>query len=107
MVFPKDMPVVIRKNDIITMMTEEERAVAVWVMKSKHKAGRTTDTLPSSQGYYFPVMGEERVFAVYGAALGEGEKINPFEKNILKAIINETAFAVEKYVILSEQNKSS
>lgn len=107
MVFPKEMPVVIRKNDITAMMTEEERAVAVWVMKSKHKAGRTTDTLPSSQGYYLPVMGEERVFAVYGAALGEGEKINPFEKNILKAIINETAFAVEKYVILSEQNKSS
>lgn len=107
MVFPKEMPVVIRKNDITAMMTEEERAVAAWVMKSKHKAGRTTDTLPSSQGYYLPVMGEERVFAVYGAALGEGEKINPFEKNILKAIINETAFAVEKYVILSEQNKSS
>lgn len=107
MVFPKEMPVMKRKDDITAMMTEEEYAVAAWVMKSKHKAGRTTDTLPSAQGYYLPVMGEERVFAVYGAALREGEKINPFEKNILKAIINETAFAAEKYVILSEQNKES
>lgn len=107
MVFPKEMPEMRRKDDIAAMITEEEYAVAAWVMKSKHKAGRTTDTLPSSQGYYIPVMGEKRVFAVYGAALREGEKINPFEQNILKAIINETAFAAEKYVILYEQNKES
>lgn len=107
MVFPKEMPVNRRKDDIIVMMTEDERAVADWVMKSKHKAGRTTDTLPSAAGYYLPVTGENDVIAVYGVALEDGEKINPFEKNILKAILNETAFAAEKYVILSRQRKES
>lgn len=87
------------------LLNEDERGVALWSLKTKHRAGRRTDTLPGAYGYYIPVFSEKQVFAVYGISLEEGQEITPFDKNILKAMINETAFAAEKYVLLNEQKK--
>lgn len=87
------------------LLTEDENAVAAWVLKTRHRAGRTTDTLPGANGYYIPVFSEKQVFAIYGIQLKEGEDLSPFDKNLLKAMVNETAFAAEKYVLLDEQKK--
>lgn len=102
---PKDLAEESRKETDARMSSDDEGAVAAWVYKTGHRAGRTTDTLPSAFAYYLPLAGEKGIFAIYGLILGEGEEINPFDKNILKAMMNETAFATEKYVLLNEQKK--
>ena len=105
LVFPKECGKEAEDRDRAALLTQEEAAVAAWVLKSGHRAGRTTDTLPSANAYYYPVRGV-RTVAVYGILFREKEGISPFEKNILKAIINETAFAAEKYVVLSQSKES-
>lgn len=103
--FPHNEMISEKEESQKDLLTEDERGVAAWVLKTRHRAGRMTDTLPGAKGYYIPVSGEKQVFAVYGIALDEGEEITPFDKNLLKAMINETAFAAEKYVLLNEQKK--
>lgn len=87
------------------LFSEDEKAVAAWVFKTRHRAGRTTDTLPGAKAYYTPVYSEKQVFAVYGVVLEDDEKISTLDKNILKAMLTETAFAAEKYVLSETQKK--
>ena len=105
LLFPKERREEDRQKDRETLLSQDETAVAAWVMLSGHRAGRTTDTLPGAKAYYYPVKGEKTV-AVYGIMFSQKEGISPFEKNILKAIVNETAFAAEKYVVLSQSKES-
>ena len=73
----------------------DERAVAEWVYKNKHKAGRTTDTLPGAQARYMPVAGAGRVYAVLGIDLRQTDRIEPNNKNILNIMISETVSALK------------
>lgn len=74
---------------------KDEKAVAEWVCKNKHKAGRTTDTLPGARARYMPVAGSGRVYAVIGIDLREKGHIEPNDKNILNIMISETVSALK------------
>ena len=73
----------------------DERAVAEWVYKNKHKAGKTTDTLPGAQARYMPVAGAGIVYAVLGIDLRQTGRIEPNNKNILNIMISETVSALK------------
>lgn len=83
---------------------EYEQAAALWVLKNRHCAGRTTDTLPSGKAIYMPIRNAGQVFAVAGIELKEGEVLEAFERNVMKAMLTEVAFAIEK-VILNQQRE--
>jgi two-component system sensor histidine kinase KdpD len=44
-------------GDIQTHITENELSIATWVFRHSSKAGKNTDTLPSSQYTYYPLTG--------------------------------------------------
>ena len=73
-----------------------ERAVAQWTYEHKKMAGQGSDTLPSAQGLYLPLVGLERVLGVLG--IFPGDK-NPFADtehlHLLQVLVNQTALAVE------------
>ena len=73
----------------------DEKAVAEWVCKNKHKAGRTTDTLPGAQARYMPVAGTGKVYGVIGIDLRKKGSIEPNDKNILNIMISETVSALK------------
>ena len=85
---------------------ENEQAVVTWVIKNKKMAGANTDTLPGAKSMYIPIGGQNKVMAVIGVVMKEGENIDSGEKTLLEALINQIAFAIEKY-ILSESKKNA
>lgn len=88
-------------------ISESEEAVAEWVFKNGKGAGATTDTIPGAKSIYYPVLYDQKVLAVVGIPLKNGEEIEPFERGLLLGIISETAFAIDKYNINEERKKSS
>lgn len=87
--------------------TDAEHAVAAWVLKNRSAAGANTDTLPGSKAIYLPVRSHEAVFAVVGVAMPPDEHLAPFERSLLSAMLNETAFALEKHLLNESQKEAS
>jgi two-component system sensor histidine kinase KdpD len=56
------------------VLDEKERAVAEWVFRNRRPAGRFTDTLPSSAGYYVPLLREGGAVGVLGIRLPQPER---------------------------------
>lgn len=92
--FPCDAKINI---DYQKYIDKDERAVAEWTYKNGMPAGTSTNTLPGAEALYLPIGNGKEVFAVVGIVLGDGEEIETFEYNILVAMLNEVAFAIEKY----------
>ena len=84
------------------MVSERERAVAAWVADNDERAGATTDTLADSKCLYLPIHGKDRVHGVAGIAVSEGEGFDPFEKNLLVAVLEEAGQTMERIRLFQE-----
>ncbi|BCN28882.1 sensor histidine kinase [Anaeromicropila herbilytica] len=83
-----------------------ELAVAVWTYKNNKHAGFSTTTLPGAKCLYLAVRNSDKVFAVVGIDM-EDKEIPAFEKDIMSAILNECALALEKEELVMEQKESA
>jgi len=92
-------------DDICT--NADEQAVAAWVYKNRKPAGISTDTLPGAKAFYLPIRTHETVFAVIGIVLKSEERIEPFVRSLLSAMLGEIAFAVEKHNLNEAQKQAS
>lgn len=91
--------------DINKYVSEDEFAVAQWVFKNKKHAGATTSTLPGAKCLYLAIRNHEKSFAVVGIPIDKEEKLDSFEKNLLIAILGESALSLEKEDIAESKNK--
>ncbi|WP_416324595.1 DUF4118 domain-containing protein [[Eubacterium] hominis] len=76
-------------------LSENERAVAQWVLKNNRKAGVSTSTLPYANAVYYSIRKKEQVYAVVGIALKQKEVLSPFERSMLATMLNEIALAMD------------
>ena len=99
-----------------TVVTEEmqekyinknEKAVAVWVYKNRKRAGVSTGTLGNSNCYYLSIRDAQKVYGVIGIAMNQGEYLQPFENNIVFAILAEGAAAMERERLRVEREKAT
>ena len=74
--------------------SEEERAVAAWVLKNNKHAGATTQTLSNAQCLYLAIRVTDSVYGVLGIAVGTAP-MEAFENSILLSILGECALALE------------
>lgn len=81
-----------------TLISEEERAVARWVMKNNKHAGATTDTLSGAYCLYLAIRVNQKVYGVVGIA-AKGMPLDAFERSVLLSMLGEGALALE-----NEQN---
>jgi two-component system sensor histidine kinase KdpD len=73
-----------------------EKAVAQWACEHKQMAGQGSDTLPSAQGLYLPLVGLERTLGVLGIfPKDKNPFVNPEQLHLLQMLVNQTALAVE------------
>lgn len=84
--------------------TENEKAVASWVLKNNKHAGATTQTLSNAKCLYLAIRVNNNVYGVVGIVIGE-QPPDAFEKSIVLSIIGECALALEnkKNAIEKEQ----
>lgn len=83
-------------------LSENERAVAQWVLKNNRKAGVSTSTLPTAGALYYSIRKKDQVYAVVGIALQQKEVLSPFERSMLATMLNEIALAMDS---MSKQNR--
>ena len=77
-----------------SIVSQNERTAALWVLKNNKHAGATTDTLSSSKCLYLAVRVNNSVYAVVGIAMNS-TPLDSFENSILLSILGECALALE------------
>lgn len=75
-------------------VSENEQAVAAWVLKNNKHAGATTQTLSNARCLYLAVRVNDRVYGVVGIVIGE-QPPDAFERSIVLSILGECALALE------------
>lgn len=87
-------------------ISEQEKAVAQWVLKNNREAGATTSTLPGSECLYLAVRGQKAVYAAAGIWLGkEPEHLEPALRNLLFAVLGEGGLALEREALEKEKKE--
>ena len=85
-------------------LNHEERAVAQWVLINNKNAGVSTSTLPAANALYLSIRKKDVVFAVVGISMHQGEDLPPYEKALLKAILNEIALTIDSTLKQSQHD---
>jgi two-component system sensor histidine kinase KdpD len=75
---------------------ERERGVAEWVYLNRRRAGRFTDTLPASIGYYVPLVREDRAVGVLGVKAEEGSDLTLAQRDLIDVFARQLALVVER-----------
>ena len=88
------------------VLNPQEIGVAEWTYKNNTHAGFSTTTLPGARCLYLAVRTGNKVFAVVGIDM-EKKEIPAFEKDIMGAILNECALALEKSELIKEQRDTA
>ena len=84
------------------LVSDDERAVAAWVLRNNKHAGATTDTLSSARCLYLAIRVNQHVYGVVGIAMA-GIPLDSFENSVLLSILGECALALEN--IRNEREK--
>src|SRR5258708_1490949 len=94
------------------MANDKEQSVAAWVFRNKKVAGRSTDTLPSSEGFYLPLVAGDTSLGVVGLKppvetsllLSQRELLETFSTQIALALDRERLRATEETARLSQES---
>ena len=78
------------------VLDEKERAVAEWVFRNRRVAGRFTDTLPSSVGYYVPLLREAGAVGVLGIRLAPEGTLTLAQRDRVEVFARQLALSVER-----------
>lgn len=74
--------------------SNNEKAVAQWVLKNNKHAGATTSTLSNAKCLYLAARVNSRVYGVVGIVMEE-QPLDAFENSILLSILGECALSLE------------
>ena len=93
-------------QDISEYISQNERAVATWVLNNNKHAGATTDTLGDSKCLYLSVRVGHEVFGVIGIAIN-GSPLGSFENSIMLSILGECALALKNDKTTKEREEAA
>jgi two-component system sensor histidine kinase KdpD len=77
-------------------LDEKERAVAEWACRNQHSAGRFTDTLPASAGYYVPLVREGKALGVMGIKVAENKTLTLAQRDLIESFARQLALIAER-----------
>lgn len=75
---------------------EKEFSVAAWVYWNEKKAGKFTDTLPSSSATYYPISGPRYPLGVIGLKKNDEKQFNIDQESLLQNFIAQIASTLER-----------
>lgn len=88
------------------LVSENEKAVAAWVLRNNKHAGATTDTLSSAKCLYLAIRVNQQVYGVVGIAMNE-VPLDFFENSVLLSILGECALALENIKNAREKEEAA
>ena len=93
-------------SDGNNLVSENEKAVAAWVLRNNRRAGATTDTLSSAKCLYLAIRVNRQVYGVVGVAMN-GIPLDSFENSVLLSILGECALALENIKNAREKEEAA
>ena len=93
-------------SDQCELISENEEAVAAWVLRNNKHAGATTDTLSSAKCLYLAIRVNQQVYGVVGIAMN-GIPLDSFENSVLLSILGECALALENIKNAREKEEAA
>ncbi len=75
---------------------EKEQGVAAWVHRNRKAAGRFTDTLPSAEAFYLPLVAGDRALGVMGVRPPAQAALSTAQRDLLEAFASQIALAFER-----------
>lgn len=88
------------------LVSENEKAVAVWAFQNNKHAGATTDTLSNAKCLYLAIRVNHQVYGVVGIAMEE-VPLDSFENSVLLSILGECALALENIKNAKEKEEAA
>lgn len=86
---------------------DKERGVAQWVFEHRKPAGRGTDTLPSAEALYLPLIASRGPVGVLGLRPPESSPLgDPAHRHQLEALASQAALALERAMLVEEAQGS-
>ncbi|MFA6287202.1 MAG: sensor histidine kinase KdpD [Opitutaceae bacterium] len=113
-IFNAKTALLIADNDTLTAhfagsftVTEKERAVAEWAWRNHKKAGRFTDTLPSSQGFYLPLVRDDFTHGVLVVRVPPESHLTLAQRELAESFATQLALVLEREQLraVSEREK--
>ena len=81
--------------------------MANWCFEHNEPAGKGTNTLPGSRGYYIPLRGGAGAVGVLGVLpSANGWPMNPAQLNLLETFANGLGVAVERTILAKESHEA-
>lgn len=88
------------------LVSENEKAVAAWVLRNNKHAGAGTDTLSDAKCLYLAIRVNQQVYGVVGIAMNE-VSLDSFENSVLLSILGECALALENIKNAREKEEAA
>lgn len=88
------------------LVSEEEKAVALWVFQNKKHAGATTDTMSNAKCMYLAIRIGRQVYGVVGIAMDK-IPLDSYENSVLLSILGECALALENIKNAKEKEEAA
>ena len=77
-------------------LTEKERGVAEWAWRNRKKAGRFTDTLPSSEGFHLPLVRDDLTHGVLVISVPPDAHLTLAQRELAESFANQLALVFER-----------
>lgn len=77
-------------------VSPKESGVALWALQHRRPAGRFTDTLPASEGYYVPLITGDPVLGVLGIRPPDDLPLTLAQRDLLDTFAAQLALALER-----------
>ncbi len=77
-------------------VSEKEASVAAWSFRNGKPAGRTTDTLPSAEGLYLPLVTPTGCLGVIGLRLRDARSLSVQQRTLLDNFIRQVALVLDR-----------
>ncbi len=77
-------------------VSPKESGVALWALHHRRPAGRFTDTLPASDGYYVPLITGDRALGVLGIRPPDDLPLTLAQRDLLDTFAAQLALALER-----------
>ena len=88
-------------------LTEKERAVAEWTWRNRKKAGRFTDTLPSSEGFHLPLVRDDTTHGVLVISVPPDAHLTLAQRELAESFATQLGLVLEREQLraVSEREK--
>jgi len=77
-------------------ISEKEASVAAWAFRNAKPAGHATDTLPSAEALYLPLMTPTGCIGVIGLRLKDSRNLSLQQRNLLENFLRQIALVLDR-----------